>query len=285
MAGLFEMNSFVGKFARLWQSGSDATLKIECKAGKAVASLQLDLGYPHPPPHYKPVPSPVVRAAQVRRRQRRAAERQVVATAAAAVAAAEREQAEAVEAVEAEQDRVVTEEAQQEHGVAEQAKHENLDAEQADHEHQEAEQAEQRLVQSEEIEVVNEISAAEATDYNCDLCDRQFSSLRALRTHQARMHKASAVSPIPQIDGGGEDFGNNVTFTFVSEYALEDIEYTVREIFPDVETNLLSRVKLIGPWSADHLCTLEINLSSENFSWPELSRCQKEVLKDIQQKQ
>ena len=80
--------------------------------------------------------------------------------------------------------------------------------------------------------------------------------------------------------------GNDVlTFTFVSEFALEDIEYTVREIFPEVETNLLSRVKLIGPWSADHLCTLEINLSSENFSWPELSRCQAEVLKDIQQKQ
>ena len=177
----------------------------------------------------------------------------------------------------------MTEEARNEHAVAEQAKHENLDAEQADQEHQEAEQAEQRLVQSEEIEVVNEISAAEATDYNCDLCDRQFSSLRALRTHQARMHKASAVSPIPQIDGGGEDLGNNVTFTFVSEFALEDIEYTVREIFPDVETNLLSRVKLIGPWSADHLCTLEINHSVlENFSWPEMSRVQVEVIKDIQ---
>ena len=69
----------------------------------------------------------------------------------------------------------------------------------------------------------------------------------------------------------------------MSEFAIEDIEYTLREIFPNIETNLLSRVKLIGPWSADHLCTLEIHLpDSQNFSWPEMSRVQAEVLTDIQ---
>ena len=77
--------------------------------------------------------------------------------------------------------------------------------------------------------------------------------------------------------------GNEVIYTFVSEFALEDIEYTLRELFPKVETNLLSRVKLVGPWSADHLCTLEINLpDSQNFSWPQMSRVQAEVCKDIQ---
>ena len=76
---------------------------------------------------------------------------------------------------------------------------------------------------------------------------------------------------------------NSVTYTFVSEFAVEDIEYTLREIFPHVETKLLSRVKLIGPWSADHLCTLEIYLpAAQNFSWPEMSRIQADVLTNIQ---
>ena len=139
MAGLIEMNTFVGKFTRLWQSGSDATLKIECKAGKAVATLQLDLGYPHPPPQYKPVPSPVVRAAQVRRRQRRAAERQTAAE-------ADREEAQAEEAaekvaVEAESERVKAEQADRDRTEA--AEHERAEAAKAAHD--EAEQAGQAL--------------------------------------------------------------------------------------------------------------------------------------------
>ena len=261
MAGLDEMNTFIGKFVRLWQSGRDANLKIECKAGKAFAILQLDLGYPHPPPphpHPRPVPSRVVRAGQVRRRQRRAAERQ-------AAAEAEHEHAEAVLA-------------EHEHAVAEEAEHERAVAEQA--ERVEAEQAEQGPIETEEVD--NEIAAVEATNFTCDLCDRQCDSIRALRTHQRKKHE-TASSPIPQLDGGGETFGNGVNFTFVSEFAIEDVEYTLREIFPNIETNLLSRVKLIGPWSADHLCTLEIHLpDSQNFAWPEMSRVQAEVLTDIQ---
>ena len=46
MAGLVEMNSFIGKFVNLWQSGCDASLKIESSAGKASVVLQLHLGLP-----------------------------------------------------------------------------------------------------------------------------------------------------------------------------------------------------------------------------------------------
>ena len=50
MAGLIELDSFVGKFVRLWQSGSDASRKLESIAGKATVVLQLDLRHPcHPP--------------------------------------------------------------------------------------------------------------------------------------------------------------------------------------------------------------------------------------------
>ena len=101
-----------------------------------------------------------------------------------------------------------------------------------------AEEASTENVVHREIE-----TAEEATDYICDQCDSNFNSVRALRAHKGRKHKASAVSPIPQLDGGSENFGNSFTYTFVSEFALEDIEYTLREIFPHVETNLISRVK------------------------------------------
>ena len=139
-----------------------------------------------------------------------------------------------------------------------------------------AEEAEQGLIETEEVE--NENAAVEA--FSCDLCDNQYESFRALRIHQGKKHKTSASSPIPQLDGGGE---NLVIYTFVSEFSLEDIEYTLREIFPNLEANLLSRVKIIVPWSADHLCTLEINLpDGQNLSWPEMSKVQLEVLKDIQ---
>ena len=128
----------------------------------------------------------------------------------------------------------------------------------------------------------NENAAAKAvTDNTCDLCETKFNSYRALRSHEGKMHKVG--SHIPQLDGQCENLENSVTYTFVSEFAVEDIQYTLREIFPHVETNLLARVKLIGPWSADHLCTVEIHLpDAQNFSWPEMSRVQAEVLMNIQ---
>ena len=82
MAELGEINSFMGKFVSLWQSGRNASLKVESKAGQAHVTLQLDLGHPlHHPQHQQQIPPPGLRASRVRRRQRRAAERQSVADA------------------------------------------------------------------------------------------------------------------------------------------------------------------------------------------------------------
>ena len=56
-------------------------------------------------------------------------------------------------------------------------------------------------------------------------------------------------------------FQNSLTCTFVSEFHVEDIEYTLKEILPEnIEATLVSRVKVVGPWSADHLCTVEMKL-------------------------
>ena len=58
-------------------------------------------------------------------------------------------------------------------------------------------------------------------------------------------------SPIPQLDGNPDMLENSMTCTFVSEFHAEDIEYTLKEIFSeDIEATLVSRVKMIGPWSA-----------------------------------
>ena len=46
MAGLVEMNSFIGKFVNLWQSGCDASLKIESSAGKLLLFFNLNLDLP-----------------------------------------------------------------------------------------------------------------------------------------------------------------------------------------------------------------------------------------------
>ena len=48
MAGLDELDKFVRKFVSLWQSGCEASLHVESKAGNAFVSLQLGLGQAQP---------------------------------------------------------------------------------------------------------------------------------------------------------------------------------------------------------------------------------------------
>ena len=74
------------------------------------------------------------------------------------------------------------------------------------------------------------------------------------------------------------------TFTFVSEFHKEDIEYTLKEIFPsEIETLLTSRVRIGGLRSADHLCTLQIKLPPDRkkIVWPTMTPSQAEVFKNI----
>ena len=74
MAGLMELNSFVGKFINIWQSGRDASLQIQTSAGKAQVTLQADLGEATPPRA-----STKAGPARLCHSQRRADERQVAA--------------------------------------------------------------------------------------------------------------------------------------------------------------------------------------------------------------
>ena len=66
------------------------------------------------------------------------------------------------------------------------------------------------------------------------------------------------ISPIPQFDGA--DIAKKVAYTFRSEYGEEDIAYSLSKISPEnVTTTMISRLWL-GTRSAEHLCTLELDL-------------------------
>ena len=72
MAGLEQLNSFVGKFISLWKLGIDASLEINSNAaGDARVTIQAGIGQAqqlhHPVPREQRVPGP----ARLRRRQRR----------------------------------------------------------------------------------------------------------------------------------------------------------------------------------------------------------------------
>ena len=87
-------------------------------------------------------------------------------------------------------------------------------------------------------------------------------------------------SAIPQVDG---TFDEEVVYTFVSDYHKEDIEYTIEEVIPeDIETKMVSVVRIGGLQSADQLCTLLIKMPPEKkFVWPVMSQSQSEVIKDL----
>ena len=107
MAGLGQINSFVGKFINLWQSGLDASIQIQTSAGKAQETLQAGLGEAPPSVHHAPPQPSVPGLARLRRRQRRADAR------IAAEEADQQDEAEQarqnLEAVQAEHERVAEE--------------------------------------------------------------------------------------------------------------------------------------------------------------------------------
>ena len=140
------------------------------------------------------------------------------------------------------------------------------------------------------VEILEESTAVEAAtdnvEFTCDICDLKLKSARGLRIHTGRLHKATG-STIPQLDGEPEPaiLDDFITYTFVSEFARDDIDYTLREIFPEeMEARLTSRVKAphYGPRSADHICSVQIKLpDNQRFSWPEMLADQAEVFKDL----
>ena len=75
MAGLGQVHSFVGEFVSLWQSGLDASLHLNTKAGEAHVNLCVGLGQAPLPLHQVPHLPRSSRPSCLRRREKRAADR------------------------------------------------------------------------------------------------------------------------------------------------------------------------------------------------------------------
>ena len=87
------------------------------------------------------------------------------------------------------------------------------------------------------------------------------------------------LSPILQVDGPIDV--EIVKFTFRSEYAEEDIIYTLEEIFPEKNAKLESMVQCRQK-CADYLCTVVIRLASGQESvWPAMDVIQTQVIQDL----
>ena len=257
-----ELDSFVDKFKQLWRSGLNAHLDIDTCAGQAWVGLRVRLG------QAQAVESPSRRTRDGPARQRRRARR--------AAAAKEKE------AEEASTNEV---QGQQDAGKAGEV---ILDNSEKESEAGQASNSENAVDDPTEevVKIVEEITAVEAAtdnvEFTCDICDKKFKSGRGLIIHKGRMHTDSTI---PQLDGEPAMLDEFLTYTFVSEFAREDIDYTLQELFPaEMKAKLTSRVKAphYGPRSADHLCSVQIKRpDDQRFSWPEMQADQAEVFKDL----
>ena len=88
------------------------------------------------------------------------------------------------------------------------------------------------------------------------------------------------LCPIPQVDGQN-DKEEIMKFEFISNYADEDIQYTLEELFLETSFHLQS-VKQCAPRSADYLFNVTVNLSpGQRNSWPNMQPDQAEVFKHL----
>ena len=100
--------------------------------------------------------------------------------------------------------------------------------------------------------------------------------MRGLKLHEGHAHKT-----IPQLDGCSGDELSNCIYTFESNYAKEDIEYTLVEVLTEkICQELVSIVKIGSKRSADHLCTVRLSIPML-WEWPEMNRLQAEVIKNL----
>ena len=219
-----ELDSFVQKFHQLWRAGLNAHLDLDTHAGNAWVGLRVQLGHVPGPLHHQ-APHTFSKKSQdspsrQRRRERRAAVRN---------AKAEKAKKTDTEIVS---------------GPADEVNEETLDKQSAET----VEEIDNSLGETvvEIVENEHEAAAEAAKEVNDLICDAKFSNLRGLRAHKGRVHKTAPITQIDGVDDTDCDMSEKcLTYTFVSDFHTEDVEYTMKEIFPaDIETKILSHVKV-----------------------------------------
>jgi hypothetical protein len=92
------------------------------------------------------------------------------------------------------------------------------------------------------------------------------------------------TSPIPQVDGAGNNISDPVQYRFVSDYHQDDIGYALEEIFPAGCATLVSCVAPRPKESADQHCIVaEKRTDGQDTSWPEMMKDQEQVFQELVQ--
>ena len=143
---------------------------------------------------------------------------------------------------------------------------------------EEVEVAEEAATDQNDI-VVTDAPAEEAiaNGLKCLQCERNFRNERGLNSHIRQAHK-----DIPQVDGAIEELER--LYKFESEFAIEDVMYTLEEVCTEeVEIDLISRVKAkVGDiTSGEHVFTIRVSHPTDDWKWPEMNTMQREILMNL----
>ena len=137
--------------------------------------------------------------------------------------------------------------------------------------------ATEKVTLGESEKKAKETNKVDQNPFECDLCESKFRKKRGLSAHKGHAHKT-----ISQLDGAGEEPEDECIYTFVSDYAREDIDYTLEEVLSEgIECEMISREKIGHERSAEHLCTIRVVIPSDAWQWPVMVGVQKIVIKDL----
>ena len=92
---------------------------------------------------------------------------------------------------------------------------------------------------------------------------------------QEEVSETGNISPIVQVDGNLDHDEEISEYTFTSNYAEEDIAYTLEK------NCYLDSYVQSKPRSADHLCTIRLKDPTKKFIWPTMNSVQRDVIKDL----
>ena len=239
-----ELDTFVKKFYQLWNAGHVAHLDVDSYAGKAWVGLCVQLAQAPGPLHPHQHQNP--KKSDSHSRQRCCARR--AATRADVVDAENAANPQEAEADGQEPDKVS-----------------NLEVEVAEE------------VTPDKNVIVPAVTAEKAMSagFECCICEKNYKTERGLNSHFGQSHRC-----IPQMDGTSEEL--DISFSFESEYATEDVMYTIEEVLTDeIKVEINSRVKVGNARSSEYLFSIRVSPPSIDWQWPDMNQIQREVLKNL----
>jgi len=111
---------------------------------------------------------------------------------------------------------------------------------------------------------------------DCSTCGKTYKTERGLNSHGRQAHKS-----IPQFDGTSDEL--ELPFIFESEFAKEDVLFTLEEVLTDeINVELISRTKVDDDIrSGDYVFSIRVSPPNMDWNWPVMNTIQREVLKNL----